>query len=202
VDMTHWYHAVYHEPFESVSNFILRHIAEWQAACGRDGLVWASQSGSLPKMALPSLIFASSELMAARSLPLAQRLNIIRWVNHLWLGCAFSGAAPTSSAGSAVPILSGAVDLKVRDRLKQPVWLPIECSNHPLTKISPQYQKPYNIVFSWSPGRCIRRFLNFCSDISAYRECRRQEDSPMYRSYQVGILIMKLAHFHHPLAAT
>jgi hypothetical protein len=55
------------------------------------------------------------------------------------------------------------------------------------------------------PSFCFK----FCSYISAYREppvlaegnSRRQKDGPMYRSYQVGILIMKLAHFHH-LAAT
>jgi hypothetical protein len=142
VDMTHWYYAVYHEPFAPVSHFIFRHTPEWQAACGRDGLVWASQSGSLPKMALPSLIFASSELMAARTLPMAQRLNIIRWVNHLWLGCAFSGAAPTSLAGTAVPILSGAVDSKVKDRLKEPARLSLECSNRPLAKTFTQCPKP------------------------------------------------------------
>jgi hypothetical protein len=151
VDATHWYYAVYHEPFEPVSKFILRHISEWQAACGRDGLVWASQSGSLPKMALPSLIFASSELMAARTLPLAQRLNIIRWVNHLWLGCAFSGVAPTSQAGSAVPIVSGAVDTKVRDRLKQQVWLCNECSYSRFAKISIQFPKPWNIFVLIEP---------------------------------------------------
>jgi hypothetical protein len=118
VDLTHWYFGVYLDPFESVSNFWARHAAEWQKSATSAGHVWAFFPGSLPKASLTSVLFASGELISARSLPLAQRLRIIRWVNHLWFGCDFTGHAPTSQAGLAFSITSGTVDAKVSWQLK------------------------------------------------------------------------------------
>jgi hypothetical protein len=145
VDLTHWYYGVYHEPFEPVSAFIFRHSSEWQEAAGKDGLVWATETGSLPKASLPSLFFASSELIGARTLPLAQRLRIIRWVNRLWLEIAFSGHAPTSRAGLALPISLGSVDAKVMDTLKQQLRFSLEFTNVP-----PSRPKTIKHSFQWA----------------------------------------------------
>jgi hypothetical protein len=118
VDLTHWYFGVYFEPYENVSNFWARHCKDWQQSALSAGRFWASSQGALPKASLASVLFASVALMSARTLPLAQRLHIIRWVNHLWMGCDFTGQAPTSQAGLAFTITSGTVDAKVSGQLR------------------------------------------------------------------------------------
>ncbi len=158
VDLTHWYYGVYDEPFDPVSTFIFRHSSEWQEAAGKDGLVWATKGGSLPKASLPSLFFASSELIAARTLPLAQRSRIIRWVNRLWLEIAFSGHAPTSRAGLALPISLGSVDAKVMDTLKQQLRFSLEFTQ--CTSLTPRNHKA---LFSVSLRRYIGCLSNICS---------------------------------------
>jgi hypothetical protein len=185
VDMTHWYYGVYPEPFEAVSRFLRRHSSDWQESAGIDGLVWASQSGSLPKTALASLIFASSELIAARTLPLAQRLRIIRWLNRLWMEVAFTGLAPTSRAGLAIPITSGSVDAKVKDTLKQQIWFPLDfvlkCA---LTNITSCMLKTIEQLSSFIRRQCISLLSNICS---GRRKGIDGKDSPS-RRHEVGFI--------------
>jgi len=113
IDLTHWYFAVYSNPFESLSAFLFRHATDCKKAAESEGRLWAMSTGPLPKASLASVVLASVELLSARTLPLPQRLRIMRWINHLWSGCCFSGSATTSCVGALVQVRSGAVDVKV-----------------------------------------------------------------------------------------
>lgn len=111
VDLTHWYHAIYGNPYAPVSKWLYEKRHAWNNEVLESGRFWGLTEGSLPVSSLGSLWTLVGSMFSSRTLSSGIRDALADFSRRLWMVCKFSGSIPVSRG--VVIVRAGLVDTKV-----------------------------------------------------------------------------------------
>ena len=111
IDLTHWYFAVYMNPYRHINDFIAWRRAQWHARLVQCELHIGLQRGPWPKCSIASLLGLSFELVSARTLQPEMQQRITAPLESLWEACDFTGPIHFRGCDSQIQVDAGSAEL-------------------------------------------------------------------------------------------
>ena len=98
MDLTHWYFAVYENPYEHISDWLCRIRGRWRDMCSRLNIPYALDSGAWPHASLSAIWALTCQLIAGRSLKPSMQKHVIKPWLEMWTPAAGDDATAAAQA--------------------------------------------------------------------------------------------------------